>query len=71
MTARVSVDREVCKGCGLCIPVCPRHIVVLEQEAVNAKGYHTAAVTEMEACIACGSCARMCPDSAITVEKLG
>ncbi|WP_186564392.1 4Fe-4S dicluster domain-containing protein [Lawsonibacter celer] len=69
MTAKVSFDREVCKGCGLCTLVCPRGIVVLEQGAVNSKGYHVAVVSRPEECIACGCCARMCPDSAITVEK--
>lgn len=70
MRARVTFDAEGCKGCGLCIPVCPKHIVVLDRDSVNSKGYHTAAVTDMEACVACASCARMCPDSVITVEKL-
>ena len=69
MTAKVTIDQEICKGCGLCVPACPRHIVALEADRVNSVGYHTAAVTDLAQCIACGSCARMCHDSAITVER--
>lgn len=69
MKARVTIDAELCKGCGLCVTACPKQIVDRDRYSANSKGYHTAHVTEAEACIACGCCARMCPDSAITVEK--
>lgn len=35
----VTVDREMCKGCGLCVSVCPKHVLEIEKEAVNKKGY--------------------------------
>ncbi len=67
--AKVTFNTERCKGCGLCIPVCPKQIIALDTSAFNAKGYHVAAVKEMDKCIGCASCARMCPDVVITVEK--
>ncbi|MDR3729435.1 MAG: 4Fe-4S dicluster domain-containing protein [Oscillospiraceae bacterium] len=69
MTAKVTFDQERCKGCELCTAVCPKHIVVIDKDTINSKGYHPATVSDMSQCIACASCARMCPDSVITVEK--
>ena len=67
--AKVSFNEDRCKGCGLCVTACPKGIVVLEKEKINAKGYHPATVKEMEKCIGCASCALMCPDTVITVER--
>lgn len=64
---KVSIDGEVCKGCGICIDACPKGIIH-PAEKINSKGYHPATVTEAEKCIACAACATMCPDVAITVE---
>ncbi len=67
--AKMTVDEVVCKGCGLCVTVCPKKIVQLSKGRLSAKGYCPAEVVEMEKCIGCGMCAIMCPDSAITVER--
>lgn len=67
--AKMTVDHNFCKGCGLCVEVCPKKIITLDKSVMNAKGYHPAAVTDMESCIGCAMCAMMCPDCAITVEK--
>ena len=69
MSAKVTFNTDRCKGCELCTTVCPKHIVVMDANVVNPKGYHPATVKEMELCIGCASCARICPDSVITVEK--
>ena len=69
MRAVLIFDRDRCKGCELCIAVCPRQILALDLSTINKKGYHPAGVTDIEKCIACACCARMCPDSVITVEK--
>lgn len=66
---RVIFDVDRCKGCGLCTTQCPKKIVLMENEKINAKGYHPATVHEMDKCIGCAMCANMCPDSVITVEK--
>lgn len=67
--AKVTFDENRCKGCGMCVAACPRKILVLSQDKLNAKGYHPAACVDMEACIGCAFCATMCPDVVITVEK--
>ena len=63
----IAVDR--CKGCGLCITVCPKKIIELSKTTLNAKGYTPAEIVDMSACIGCAMCATICPDCAITVEK--
>jgi 2-oxoglutarate ferredoxin oxidoreductase subunit delta len=67
--ARVIIDEQRCKGCGLCVSVCPKKILVLEKGRLNTKGYAPVSVTDMDACIGCCSCARMCPDCVLEVEK--
>ena len=66
---KVTVNEDVCKGCGLCVEACPKKIMELTKDKLNKKGYHPAHVTDMEKCIACAMCATMCPDVAITVER--
>lgn len=70
MAAKITFAQDRCKGCELCIPVCPRGIVAINTAVTNKKGYHPATVTDLGACIACGSCAKICPDSIITVERI-
>ncbi len=62
----VSFRRDICKGCELCITVCPKHILALEKEQ-NAKGYMPAFCVDEESCIGCASCGKICPDSVITI----
>ncbi len=67
--AKVMIDEKVCKGCGLCFHVCPKKILKLDIDRINAKGYNPAVLTDESSCIGCAMCGIMCPDSAITVEK--
>ncbi len=64
----IVIDAERCKGCRLCISVCPREIIGLAPH-INSMGYTPAAVIEAKAheCTGCAVCAMMCPDTAITV----
>ncbi len=67
--AKMTVNENICKGCGVCVLACPKKIISLAQERINVKGYHPAQVLEMEKCIGCAMCATMCPDVAIKVER--
>lgn len=66
--AFITVDSDKCKGCGLCVSVCPKKIVVIT-EKTNKSGYHAADCIDNSKCIGCAFCAIMCPDSAIEVDK--
>ncbi|MDO5111226.1 MAG: 4Fe-4S binding protein [Clostridia bacterium] len=70
MAGKVTFCQDRCKGCELCVSVCPKGIIAIDQDVTNRKGYHPATVKEMDKCIGCASCAKICPDSIITVERL-
>ena len=67
--AKMTVNTEICKGCGMCVAACPKQIIALDTDTLNSRGFHPAGVVEMEKCIGCAMCAMMCPDCAITVER--
>jgi 2-oxoglutarate ferredoxin oxidoreductase subunit delta len=67
---KVTFNEDACKGCELCIFVCPKKILTLSKTTINAKGFNPACIIDQEQCIACNNCAIMCPDSAIKVERL-
>jgi len=62
------IDCERCKGCGLCIDACPRHILAFSA-AYNHQGVQYPECADEDFCTACAFCATMCPDAAITVVK--
>jgi len=66
--AEVKFNVEHCKGCELCVSVCPKQIIKMS-EKFNSKGYRPATVTEQEKCLGCAFCARICPDVVIEVYK--
>ncbi|MDD6919628.1 MAG: 4Fe-4S binding protein [Eubacteriales bacterium] len=66
---KLTIRTDRCKGCKLCVSVCPKQILALEEVKVNAKGYHNVYVVDQDACIACGSCGIICPDGVINVYK--
>ena len=67
--AKITFKKELCKGCGLCVAACPKHLIFLDNGTLNMKGYNVAAINDEAACIGCASCALMCPDCVIKVEK--
>ena len=59
---QVTVDKEVCTGCGECVEVCPVEVFELnddKSEPVNA-----------DECLGCESCVEVCEAGAITVEEI-
>lgn len=66
---KVTFREERCKGCELCVSVCPKKIIRLSEDRLNAKGFRPAEITDQEKCIGCAFCATICPDVVIEVEK--
>ena len=55
------INRDWCKGCGICVAFCPKTVLVLDDQ--------DKAVAERVAdCIACRLCELRCPDLSIEVE---
>lgn len=67
--AKLTFQTDLCKGCGLCVGACPKHILAIARDKINKKGHHPVEMTDAEKCIGCAFCATMCPDCIITVEK--
>lgn len=67
--AKLTFKTDNCKGCGLCVDACPKHLLRISPDKINQKGHHPAEITDQSACIGCAFCATMCPDCIIKVEK--
>jgi 2-oxoglutarate ferredoxin oxidoreductase subunit delta len=66
---KIVISEEFCKGCGLCIEVCPQHLLRTAKH-VSKTSYHPAELVDPEGkCIACGLCALVCPEAAIHVYR--
>lgn len=65
---RIEIRASECKGCGLCIAVCP--VTVLNfAETLNIQGYRPV-VYLGKGCTGCGICFYVCPEpGAITVFR--
>lgn len=72
LMAAVSMDKDNdepvhifsswCKKCGICIFICPKHVLERGPDG-------TPVASKPEACIQCGLCDIHCPDFAITLSK--
>ena len=49
-----------CKGCGMCINVCPHEVFAMESKR--------AIIKDRDRCMECGACAKNCPCGAIEVK---
>ena len=65
--AKISIDKSCCKGCGICLSVCPKKIFVKGKKR-NTYGTGMPDIADAENCVECGMCERLCPDGAIDIE---
>ena len=69
MSYKHIIDIERCKGCGLCVEVCPKKVLELSDK-VNSKGYFPAVQARPKDCVFCTTCCIMCPDVAIAILEI-
>ncbi len=69
MAFKVTINKIYCKGCGLCIEVCPRKLLTLARD-YNQQGQPLAQFVKDGVCIGCRQCAIICPDAAIEIEQI-
>jgi len=58
----LTIDKEWCKGCAICVKSCPVQILFLD---VDTK----VGMKDINRCIFCGLCELRCPDFAIFIRK--
>jgi 2-oxoglutarate ferredoxin oxidoreductase subunit delta len=66
---KIEIDRELCKGCLLCIRSCPVKVLEVDKEP-NSTGSYPSVAAHEDKCIACGNCYEVCPDVCIRVYEL-
>lgn len=59
--ATITIDTEVCRGCGQCVEVCKDFGLILKN------GKACASESPLFGCIACGHCMAVCPAGAIEI----
>jgi 2-oxoglutarate ferredoxin oxidoreductase subunit delta len=69
MAKKHMIEEDRCKGCGLCVDICPKNVLELSDK-VNTKGYYPAYQARPDDCIFCTACCIMCPDVAIAVSEI-
>ena len=62
----VTIARERCKGCELCVPVCPPRVLSMSTE-VNSMGFRVPELAP--GCTGCGACLLICPDFCFEVFR--
>ena len=70
---KIEIDRDRCKGCYMCIEVCPNNQIEVD-DSLNKKGYYPARFKQNpkegeKECTGCAQCATVCPDVAIEVYR--
>ena len=63
----IAINREWCKGCYICVSVCPHRVLEVDQEAFD-HGFHPVVAARPEDCTVCRQCELLCPDLAISVS---
>jgi len=67
MRGKIIIDTERCKGCGLCVTVCPKGCIIISK-CSNKSGYFPVQASN-SSCTGCAMCAVICPDAAIEVFR--
>ena len=64
----IAIDTKLCKGCHICIEMCPQKVLAKSKEVDN-RGFFLPVVIDLEACTVCRICELECPDFAIKVVE--
>ncbi len=59
-TGRIEIDQELCKGCGMCVMICPGKAIRLEEKKAKFE-------EDFPQCMSCSDCVAICENNAIRV----
>jgi len=60
--AKIEINKDLCKGCGICVAFCQKKVLELDEQ-------DKAAAVRPEECNACTLCELRCPDMALEIKK--
>jgi len=63
---KIEINENYCKGCDICIFICPRKVFV-KSDKLNKKGIYPPIPKYVENCTKCNLCVLQCPDQAISI----
>ncbi len=63
-SCRVIVDTSLCKGCAICVEMCPANALKMSEKP-GPRGYHNP--VQVGECRGCRICEKFCPDFAIAI----
>ena len=66
---KIVFDEAFCKGCNLCIEVCPKQVLSKGSKR-SLKGYQMPDADAAK-CVVCRNCEAVCPEFAISVCEEG
>jgi 2-oxoglutarate ferredoxin oxidoreductase subunit delta len=61
---KLSIEERMCRGCGLCVDVCPVDCFEFDDERRIAR------VKNSDDCLGCLSCQFLCPSTAVRVADV-
>lgn len=67
--AKIVIDAEKCKGCGLCIKVCPKKLLKKSGRLNSLGAVYVEFEEGKDFCAGCCFCALVCPECCIEVQK--
>ncbi len=67
-SGRPLIDSKLCKGCELCVSVCPQKVLSMSEDT-NEMGVPFACYDDSGICTACTFCALICPEYAIQIFR--
>jgi len=63
---RIVISEELCKGCGICIALCPMKVLD-RSDKLSSRGVYPPVSVNGNKCTACRICQHYCPDLAIYI----
>jgi ferredoxin len=64
MTIQIDIFQNGCRGCRMCVDVCPVSVLAFDEKNFKAS------VKEPGNCIGCLSCAYLCPSGALKLSNI-
>ncbi len=66
---KVKVHSDRCKGCYICVQVCPVRVIAVDKSKINKHGVHPVHIVDQQKCTSCTLCGVVCPDLVFEIYR--